>query len=471
MDSESTRLDIQPRTQQIRRVLLITLMLNLGVAAAKIVIGLLTGALAITADGLHSIIDSSGNIIGLIAMRFAAQPPDDEHPYGHSRYETLAALVIGVLLLITAWEIGKGAVERLSGGEPPELTPLAFVVMITTLLINVLVNRYQVRQGRRLESQVLLADAANTGADIFVTLSVLLSMVLVVLLGWAWADIVAALIVTALIGQAALNILRQTGRVLVDTAPYAPEQLADRVLEVPAVERVLRVRSRGSQEAAHVDVDVQVAPEMTAEQTAAIGAAIRSHLQQHVEGIREIEIHFEPDTTRDTNYALLARAQADALNLKTHEVFVSECEQGQVLEMHVEVPPGQTLVAAHKQVSQLEQAVKETLPALAAVVTHIEPAAQDLPNPVIDTGVITASRRLEYRVRQLLDQYAPELDWHQLQVYPLPEGFAVSMHVTLPPQMAVEAAHRLAEHTEMLLRTELPQIERVTIHTEPDDHD
>jgi cation diffusion facilitator family transporter len=460
-------LSIETRSEQVRRVLLTTLILNLAVAAGKIIIGLMTGALAITADGLHSVIDSAGNIIGMIALRVAVQPPDDDHPYGHNRFETLAALVIGAMLLLTAWEIIQGAVERLAGGTAPEITPLAFAVMLATLVINLLVNRYQVGEGRRLDSQILLADAANTGADIFVTLSVIASMALVVLLGWNWADVVAALLVTVLIGRAALKILRQQGRVLVDTAPYAPEEIAGHVLEVPAVDHVVRVRSRGTAGAAHIDVDVQVAPEMTAQQTAAIGDAIRTHLQQQLDGVSEVEVHFAPDENREPDYALLARARADALALTTHEVLLSESPNGKVLEMHVEVPPGQTLAAAHRQVSRLEQAVKNDLPDVAEVVTHIEPALADRPDVRIDTGVLTQNQRIAAQVRQVLHQHYPDLDWHQINVFPLPGGFAVNMHVTLPPQMTVEAAHRVAEETEMLLRTNLPLVERVTIHTEP----
>jgi cation diffusion facilitator family transporter len=460
-------LTIEARSQQVRQVLLTTLLLNLIVAIGKIIIGLATGALAITADGLHSIIDSAGNIVGLIALRVAVQPPDDDHPYGHNRFETLAALVIGAMLLLTAWEIIQGAIERLAGGEAPQITPLAFAVMIGTLVINLLVNRYQVREGKRLESQILLADAANTGADIFVTLSVIASMVLVVTLGWNWTDVVAALLVTVLIGRAALKILRQQGRVLVDTAPYTPKEIAEHVLEIPAVEHVMRVRSRGTTDAAHIDVDVQVAPEMTAQQTAAIGDAIRTHLQEQLNGVSEVEVHFAPDENREPDYALLARARADALALTTHEVTLSDSPNGKVLEMHVEVPPGQTLAAAHKQVSQLEQAVKADLPNVAEVVTHIEPSLIETPDVRIDTGVLTQSQRIEALVRQVLNAHYPDLDWHQINVYPVPDGFAVNMHVTLPPQMTVEAAHRVAENTEMLLRTTVPLVERVTIHTEP----
>ena len=139
--------------QGVRRVLLITLGLNLGVAFSKIIIGLWSGALAITADGFHSMIDGSSNVVALFANRLANRPPDDDHPYGHRRFETLAALGIGAFLLVTAWEITSGALERLGGGgEAPVITPLAFVVMLGTLAVNIFVNRYETQAGRRYHS-------------------------------------------------------------------------------------------------------------------------------------------------------------------------------------------------------------------------------------------------------------------------------------------------------------------------------
>ncbi|MBZ0293412.1 MAG: cation-efflux pump [Anaerolineae bacterium] len=397
---------------QVRRVLTITLVLNLTVAISKIIIGLVSGALAITADGLHSIIDGSGNIVGLIAVRLADRPPDEDHPYGHSRFETLAALTIGVLLLLTATEIIRGAIERLTGGEAPEITPLAFIVMTGTLLVNVFVSRYQIREGKRLESQVLLADAANTSADVFVTLSVIVSMGLVAWLGWEWA------------------------------------------------------RSRGAASAAHIDVDVQVAPEMTANQSAAIADAIRDKLQNSLPGIDEVEVHFAPQQRAEPDYLLTARARADALGLATHEVRLSDGPAGKVLEMHVEVPADQTLDAAHDQVSLLEQDVQTSLPDVVEVITHIEPALSQAER-MQDDLLEDHAQALEREAMALLRAEHDDLDWHDLRVQPCQTGFSLSMHVTLPPQISVEAAHRVAESAETLLRNQMPELERVMIHTEP----
>jgi cation diffusion facilitator family transporter len=335
--------------QQVRRVLLITLVLNFVVAFGKIILGLLTGALAITADGFHSLVDGTSNLVGLVAIVIADRPPDDDHPYGHRRFETMAALLIGALLLLTAWEVVQGAIERLQDGTLPEITPLTFAVLIGTLAVNLFVSTYERREGKRLNSEILIADSANTGADVFVTLSVIASMALVTL-GLYWVDTVAALVVVVLIGRAGWQILRQTGSVLVDTAPYPPGQLTALVEEVPCVENVLRARSRGPLDAATIDIDVQVAPEMTANQTANIAQAIQDHLDRSLGGIAEVEVHFVPRQDGKPDYALMARACGDALGLTTHEVHVTDLDTnindkkapGKLLELHVEVPPGHT---------------------------------------------------------------------------------------------------------------------------------
>jgi len=460
----------QPTTrQEIRRVLLITLILNIIVALSKVVIGLVTGVLAITADGFHSMVDGSSNVVGLVANRLADRPPDADHPYGHRRFETIAALGIGAFLLFTAWEIIGSALERLGGGgEQPEVTPLSFIVMIGTLLVNLFVTTYEEREGRRLRSELLTADAAHTRSDVFVTISVLVSMVLVALFGWLWVDTVAALVIVVLIVRAAWEVLSRAGGVLVDTAPYTPEQLTLWTEELPSVERVVRARSRGPADAAFVDIDVQVAPEMTADHTAAIADAIRQKLGQCIQGLAEVEVHFVPAENGHKDYALLARARADALGLGTHEVRVSEGERGKLVEMHVEVPPGQTLSAAHERVTQLEQDVQASLPDVAEVVTHIEPALTAL--PIIPETPDEMAQRLKGLASDLLMGNYPHADWHQLRVYPGENGFTLTLHVTLPAQITVDAAHRVAESAETLLRAEIPQFERVTIHTEPPEH-
>lgn len=456
----------QTNHQQVERVLLITLVLNLLVAASKIVIGIISGALAITADGFHSLMDGASNVVGLIALRLAQQPPDEDHHYGHRRIETLAALLIGALLLLTAWEILSNAISRLRQAVEPDITPLVFAVMLGTLVVNIFVSRYERREGRRLQSELLLADAANTGADVFVTCSVLASTLLIKLSGWAWIDPVAAIFVVALIARAAWNILRQTSMVLVDTAPYSAAALTAIVGQVPSVDHVLRARSRGSAGDAYIDIDVQVSPAMTAGQTAAIANAIRDQLNDTLDGVTEVEVHFTPDQEMNASYAQTARACADALGLATHEVHVAETQRGKLLEMHVEVPSGQTLEEAHLQVSRLESDIKRHLDDIQEVVTHIEPA------PLGDEGQPPPPERSEQIKRRslhVLHTNFPDVNWHDLHVYDKDGDLALTMHAALLPDVTIEFAHALAERAEILLRSAIPGLQRVTIHTEPAD--
>ncbi|MFN8530826.1 MAG: cation-efflux pump [Anaerolineae bacterium] len=459
---------IENRQAQVRQVLLLTLILNVAVSGGKIIIGAATGALSITADGFHSLMDGSSNLLGLIANRIAGQPADEDHPYGHRRFETLAAMAVGVLLLLTAFEIISGAVERLTNPQAPEINSLTFAVLIGTLITNLFVSTYERRAGQRLQSELLIADAANSGSDVYVTISVLVSMVLVSF-GLTWADPLAAVLIVILIGRAAFKILRQTGGVLVDTAPYKSAALAALAEQTPGVQRVIRARSRGTADAALIDIDVQVHPSMTAGQTAAIADSIRERIETTLAGVQEVEVHFAPHDEASPDYALAARARADALGLSTHEVRVSETPEGKVLEMHVEVPAGLTLEDAHAQVSQLENVIRASEPEIADVVTHIEPRAVE-PNEGKTSRDSLAAKDLCERALHLLHWMFPAANWHALRAVGSSEdGYTLTLHAALDPSMTVEQAHTLAEEAETLLKANYPLLTRVTIHTEPPD--
>jgi cation diffusion facilitator family transporter len=444
-----------------RRVFVITLALNLLVASGKIVIGLVTGALAITADGFHSLMDGASNIVALVAMYVAEQPPDDDHPYGHRRFETLAALLIGGALLVVAWEITRGAINQFQEARQPEITATAFAIMVVTLIINIGVSNYQSREAKRLNSELLLADSANTRADVFVTLSVLVSMVLVTLTEQAWIDGVAALVVVTLIGRAAWRIVKRTGSVLVDTAPYPPELLESLVLETPSVDHVIRARSRGTQDSAHIDIDVRTPSAMTTAHTAAIAQAIREKLESSLVGVEEVEVHFAPEESDIQDEALVIRAIADGLGLATHEVRRSGAD---TIEMHVEVPPVHSLGDAHQLVSQLEYEIKSHLEDVHEVVSHIEPThSHENGHQPTDTQMA----RIQNEALGLLNGHYPDVNWHQLRAYTTDHDLTLTLHAGIADDISLESAHELAENAETLLRSHLPQLNRVTIHTEP----
>ncbi len=448
---------------QVQRVLIVVMGLNFAVAIAKLLIGAVTGAVSITADGFHSLMDGASNVIGLVGNRIASKPADENHPYGHGRFETVAALGIGILLFITAWEIVTSALERFASGETPQVDILTFVVMLGTLVVNLFTSRYERHQGETLQSEVLIADAANTSADVYVTLSVLVSLVLVSL-GWTWADPVAALIVVVMIVRAGWKVLHQTGSVLVDTAPFEPQVIEAIARSVPSVDSVFRARSRGTTDDAFIDIEVQVSPYNTTAQNAVVAQEVRDVLFNQLEGVSEVAVKFLPNEDVEQNYAQIARSHGDALGLSTHEVQVFKDDEGEWMELHVEVARGLTLERAHQQVSDLERRIKAEVPQIKKIVTHIEPEMQ-IVSPHV-ASVINPTD-LQKEVMDFLQARFPQARWHDLHTTVFDEGCNLSIHAALPAQISIEEAHTLAEDAETQLRTQFSQFTRITIHAEP----
>lgn len=447
----------------VQRILWQILILNILVAIGKIVVGVLTGAIALIADGVHSSFDGASNVIALIAQRIASQPPDDDHPYGHERFETVATLAIGGLLLLTAWELLQVGVGRLLSGGEPTLHPAQFVVLVATLAINIFVAIYERRAAQRYHSQLLEADAAHTGSDVWVSLSVLASLI-GVWLGWTWLDAAVALLIVGVIVRVAWQIVQRTTTVLVDAAPLPAEALEKAISGTPGVIKIVRARSRGSQEAIHVDLDVEVEPVINAEATNLISDTLRERIQEAFPAISEVRIQVTPNSNSLPDVLTLARGAADMLGLGVHEVIGVTTPRGKVIEMHVEVPAGVTLKEAHQLIESLERRLVD-LPEIVEVLTHIEPAAKGTILPATSPE----ATRLHDAALEDLTTHFTQGHWHHSSIrrdgY---GGYAFTTHCHLPGEISIETAHQLAEEAEIHLRMRFPQLHRVTIHTEPE---
>ncbi len=268
----------QTRSRAVNRVYGISLAANLVMLTLKLTVGFLTGSLVMLADGVDSSLDAIANIIAMVVTRVAGNPPDADHPYGHRRYETLAAMLVGGFLLITASEIVKSGVSRLISGDVPDLTAANFAVMALAFVVNFALFYMQRGAGRRLKSEVLIASSEDKRSDIMVSITVLVSLI-TVQLGYGWIDAAAALVVVALISRNALNIIKHAADVLVDRAPLDALTVSHIVEEVPCVKCVSQVRSRGSEDDVHVDLVVSVAAPTPIEQTAAIADEITTRLR------------------------------------------------------------------------------------------------------------------------------------------------------------------------------------------------
>ncbi len=275
-------------------MLWITFGLNLVVAASKIAYGHSTGVLSIRADGFHSLTDSVNNLVGLMGVYFAARPADAGHPYGHAKFEVLAAGVVGLSLLGMAYDVLTSAAGRLFGQvAPPQLDALAFVVLAATLGINLLVARYERQQAERLGSTFLASDAAHTSSDVLVTLGVIVTVGFVQA-GFPVLDSVMALGIAAFIAWAGVQVLRQNLRYLADAAALEPQAVSAVVLRVAGVASAHKIRTRGAPGDIHVDLHVQVARHLDVVAAHRVTHWVIDAIKQQLPGVTDVVVHTEP---------------------------------------------------------------------------------------------------------------------------------------------------------------------------------
>lgn len=289
----STHFPPTDRYRAVFRVLFIVLLLNIAVALAKLVLGYATGAVSVISDGFHSLTDSASNIIGMVGLRASRKPPDEDHPYGHRKYETLAASGIFVFLLFVVIEVARAALDRLTGGHVPEVGPLSFVVMIGTLAVNLFVVRYEGGRGRALNSELLLADAMHTKSDVYTSCAVIVSLV-AVRMGYPILDPVGGLVIAVFIARTGWEIARDTSRILSDRVVLAEIDIRDVVMSVPEVAGCHQIRSRGSADHTFLDLHVWFAPDMTLTEAHRLSHVVKDRLMAKYPQIADAIIHIEP---------------------------------------------------------------------------------------------------------------------------------------------------------------------------------
>ena len=365
----------------IRRVLWITLALNLVATVAKLVVGYLTGSLSLIADGFDSVFDAASNVIGLVGVQLASRPADEDHPYGHRKAETMTALAIAALLFLTTWELVKTAIERLLDPAliQAEVNVWSFAALLISILVHITVVWYELRAGRRLKSDVLVADALHTRADIFVSLSVVAGLI-AVRLGYPLADPILALVVAAFITKIGIDIIRESSPTLMDEVIMPVDEVEQIAKSVPGVVSCHKVRSRGHESAVFADLHIQVDPTTSTEHAHSIAHEVQSRLREHRPDIRDVVIHVEPAIELGgpgihqlaDQVVQEAALQVDGVG-KCDQLEVSVSRGQYVLSLHCVVDGGMSVEESHRRASELEAKIRYKLPQIRRVVVHVEP--------------------------------------------------------------------------------------------------
>jgi cation diffusion facilitator family transporter len=283
------------RDKQIRRVIFIEGSANFFILLVKTFVGFSTGSMAILGDAIHSLTDVANNVVAWFIAKISSQPADREHPYGHQKFETLAVFGLAALLTALAFELALHAIRR----EQTEIVtdPIALTLMFVVLTVNIGIAAWERMWAKKLQSDLLLADAAHTFADSLTTVVVIIGWQLSAM-GYPWLDTVCALGVAGLVLYLAFGLFKKVVPVLVDGIAVEPESVIQLVKDVPGVRKVDRVRSRWVGSARAVDMVIFVDPDLSTAESHDIADAIEKLLEEKLQA-QDVSIHIEPHKNGD----------------------------------------------------------------------------------------------------------------------------------------------------------------------------
>jgi len=437
-----------------------------GLTAAKGVVGLLTGSLAILSEAGHSLLDLSATVLTYFAVRISGKPADAEHQYGHGKVESVTALAETALLFLLTAIVVFEAVQRLIGAraQAVEATIAAFAVVLGSIVIDFFRARRLGRVAQATGSEALEADALHFRSDMWSSIAVLFGLAGVAL-GHAWADAAAALVVAVFICIAGYRLGRRTIDTLTDTAPAGVrERVAAIAHQVPGVVAVDRVRVRPAGTVLFVELTVGISRTLPLDRV----TSIKQQLSQAIRGdlpAAELTITTEPKVLDDETVRERVMVIAHDLGLAIHHVSMQTIGDRLSVSLDLEVDGSQPLSAAHDVASRLEEAIRRELGPEVEVETHIEP----LPADVLAGRDADPIRLGE--VRELLTVLAAELpalgEIHDVRVRETTAGEIVNFHCHVDPTLSVSAVHELVDTLERRLRRQFPTIQRVIGHAEP----
>ena len=437
-----------------------------GLTAAKGIIGLLTGSLAILSEAGHSLLDLSATVLTYFAVRISGKPADAEHQYGHGKMESVTALAETALLFLLTAIVVFEAVQRLVGAREHavEATVAAFVVIIGSIVIDFFRARTLKRVAQATGSEALEADALHFRSDMWSSIAVLIGL-FGVALGHDWADAAAALVVAVFICIAGYRLGRRTIDTLTDTAPAGvSEHVAVIARQVPGVVAVDRVRVRPAGAVLFVELTVSISRTLPLDRV----TTIKQQLTRAIRGdlpAAELTITTEPKALDDETVRERVMVIARDLWLAIHHVAVQTIAGRLSVSVDLEIDGSQPLATAHEVASRLEDAIRHELGPEVEVETHIEP----LPADVLAGRDAEPARIAE--VRALLSSLAAELpalgEVHDVRVRETAAGEIVNFHCRVDPALSVSAVHDLVDALERRLRSQFPTIQRVIGHAEP----
>jgi len=443
-----------------RRTALLSVIAAAALIALKLGTGLATHSLGLLSEAAHSGTDLIAALLTLFAVGVAARPADVGHQYGHGKAEHLSALAEAAILVLASLLIAWRAITRLTGSTQPHVEARWYALLVIAVVIVIDVGRTvaSLRAAREFHSAALASNALHFGSDLGGSIAVLVGLVLV-REGYPKADAIAALFVACIVTSAAVRLMRGNVDVLMDRVPADAETAARRAIAgiEPAVE-LRRLRMRQAAGRVFADVVIGVNFDAAVGQGHAAADAVERALQSALPEA-DVVVHVEPMAT---NADVRERAHAAALGVRrvreVHNVAVVALESGTELSLHLKLPGDMALDEAHAIAEQVESAIRQAVPEVNAVQTHLEPLGVEAAASEVGGDHATVDRVVREVTGRLPDD---------LRFLHTDEGLVAHLTLGLEAGTALADAHAVASAIEERLRRELPEIADVLVHTEP----
>ncbi|RAP51894.1 MAG: hypothetical protein BZ133_02080 [Methanosphaera sp. SHI613] len=279
---------------EVKKVIMIVLVLNIIMASLKVSYGLYSGILSICADGYESLLDSVANIVAYIAVSLSGRPEDKGHPYGYDKIETFASILIGISLILVSYEIINQAFDKFLHPQTLEVSSIGFVIMIGTLLINIALSFYEKKKGQELKSDLLIADSDHTKSDVMVTSIVIFGLILV-RLNLSIIDPIISIIIALIIIKTGIEILKNNFNILLDANVIPTANIYNIVYKIDGVRNIHNVRTRGTTSNVYVDMHMVVDSDLSMKEAYEISEQCKKSLIDSYDEIKDVLIHLESE--------------------------------------------------------------------------------------------------------------------------------------------------------------------------------
>jgi len=446
------------------RVAAISVIASAGMAVAKFVVGVVIGSLALVSEALHSSVDVIATVITWLVVRVSDQPADEEHHYGHGKFESVSALGVIALLYVLAGGILVEAWSRLREGTPPPIiSAVPFVVLVIDIAVNFWRARALHRAARETQSQALAADALHFTSDVLGSIAVIIGLALAGF-GFWWGDAAAAIAVAIMIAALGLRMARSTVETLLDRAPEGVAEKAESAIRaVPGVVDVARMRVRMVGPTTFIDTIAKVPRTYPIDRVEEIKRKAQAAVSKAL-GDADLTFTAIPVALNDESVRERIMVIARNSGLAIHHVTVHDLGGRLTVSIDLEVDGEMALTAAHDVAQSLEHSIRGDFGADVEVDTHIEPLEPELPH-----GTDAAAERVE-TITAALSRFAADTaihDIHNVRVRDTEAGEIVNFHCRAAPSMSVIKVHESVDEIERALRRAFPTVKRVISHAEP----